>query len=542
MSLLCNNCEKENRSHAKFCVHCGASLEVLSESPEKDGESHIIEEEAESHIPEKDSPAWYDRVVAMAKEVNIKDYAKAIHIDPSLISKEKAVDMSKSILNKASGLTHNIVQQVKDISGRKKKKEEDDPEVPSGEDETVRLYPEEDKSGAYNKDIKEDPRDLLEWCLKGESLERQEKYEEAIICYDKAMELNPEDFDAPVKKGRLLARQGRYTEAFGYYRDIIENRAPGSFQYLCLVRALNELGQIMVSRGNYSEGAKCYDKVLEYNPENHHAWCNKGKLAAREGNFPEALEYFDRALEYAPSMWDYLIEKARVLEDSGDYVEALKCYDKLMERDPENKSRYEGFKEKAGAMAKDPSYCYSMGEKFSKGKEYDEAIKYFDKALKLKPEYADAWSGKGYALYMKGDYSEAEECYDKALELMPDFKKVWYNKALLLGQMGKYREAEEFFDKILTGNPGNYRVLYNKGVALDKQGKHEEAIECFDRAIEKAPGNFDIWYNRGLSLFNLKKYEEAIKCFDKSLEINPKNSKTLKKKEETIKFLKENVK
>jgi protein O-GlcNAc transferase len=61
-------------------------------------------------------------------------------------------------------------------------------------------------------------------------------------------------------------------------------------------------------------------------------------------------------------------------------------------------------------------------------KRYDEAITHYDKALSLKPNYAEAWSNKGNTLNELKRYDEAITHYDKALSLKPDYAEAWSNK------------------------------------------------------------------------------------------------------------------
>ena len=514
MAILCNNCKKENRNHAKFCVHCGNDMREMAEEEkavEKEEvfteervteEEKIFKEEEEEGVKSKGFASWIEKGVSIVKDSgytdSIKNYAKSIKIENPLKDREKTIETSKAIIGKASDITKSIFGQVKDAYTGKAGKRDDgvvDADYRIVEDDEFFEEEKEARPGNYGqekitieKEIRKNPKDSKAWYKKGEFLYRQGKYEEALLCYDKVMEFNSDDFEAPVKKGETLVELGRYEDALNYYVNIIEDRDPGSFQYLTLVNGMNGLGKTLAGRKLYPEANRFFDKVLRYKPDNHEAWYNKGRALAAEGDYSQALICIDNALKDAPSMWDYLIEKGRIAKEAGDFNEAEKCYDKLIEVDPGNKSRYENLKE-AAALEKDPAYCYKEGERFIKNKDYDKAITYFDRALKLRPEYTDAISKKGYALYLKGKYSEAEECYDKALELSPDFRKVWYDKAVLLGRLGKYAEAEEFFDKILSKNPNNYKVLYNKGLALHKQEKYEEALRCFDKSLEIKPDN-----------------------------------------------------
>jgi tetratricopeptide (TPR) repeat protein len=53
---------------------------------------------------------------------------------------------------------------------------------------------------------------------------------------------------------------------------------------------------------------------------------------------------------------------------------------------------------------------------------YEEAIKNYDKALAIDPDYVYALTNKGNTLSNLGRYQEAIEYYDKALAIDPKFK------------------------------------------------------------------------------------------------------------------------
>ena len=39
-----------------------------------------------------------------------------------------------------------------------------------------------------------------------------------------------------------------------------------------------------------------------------------------------------------------------------------------------------------------------------------------------------AWNNKGYALAELGQHEEAIECYDKAIRIDPEYYNAWFNK------------------------------------------------------------------------------------------------------------------
>jgi tetratricopeptide (TPR) repeat protein len=59
---------------------------------------------------------------------------------------------------------------------------------------------------------------------------------------------------------------------------------------------------------------------------------------------------------------------------------------------------------------------------------FDEAIKAFDKAIEINPQYEKAWTGKGTAFALLRDYDDAIRAYDKAIEIDPQSTMAWENK------------------------------------------------------------------------------------------------------------------
>ena len=51
---------------------------------------------------------------------------------------------------------------------------------------------------------------------------------------------------------------------------------------------------------------------------------------------------------------------------------------------------------------------------YEQGK-YEEAIKCYNKSLRIEPKYGDSWYYKGIALFNQGKYEEAIKCCDTAL-------------------------------------------------------------------------------------------------------------------------------
>ena len=58
----------------------------------------------------------------------------------------------------------------------------------------------------------------------------------------------------------------------------------------------------------------------------------------------------------------------------------------------------------------------------------EKKIEYFDKVLKLKPDFAGVWNLRGLEYVILKRYEEAIASFDKALEIRPTYPEARYNK------------------------------------------------------------------------------------------------------------------
>jgi protein O-mannosyl-transferase len=178
---------------------------------------------------------------------------------------------------------------------------------------------------------------------------------------------------------------------------------------------------------------------------------------------------------------------------------------------------------------------YNKGLALAKAGKHEEAVKSYDRAIEIKPEFYEAFNNKGIVLYKLGKYEEAVNCYDKAIKIKPEYFNAWFNKGNVLHKLGNLEEAVKCYDKVIEINPEYYEAWYNKGTTMTLVGKQEEAMKCFDKVIEINPNVYEAWNNKGNVLEKLGNFEEAIKYYDKALQIQPnfdiaRNNKLLAQK------------
>ena len=84
---------------------------------------------------------------------------------------------------------------------------------------------------------------------------------------------------------------------------------------------------------------------------------------------------------------------------------------------------------------------------------FEQAISYFDKVLKIDPNHLDALSNKGSVLLQLGKFDEAMLYFDQVLEIDPNHTGALIDKGLALLQFDKAKESVSYFAKVAEIDP-----------------------------------------------------------------------------------------
>jgi tetratricopeptide (TPR) repeat protein len=166
------------------------------------------------------------------------------------------------------------------------------------------------------------------------------------------------------------------------------------------------------------------------------------------------------------------------------------------------------------------AYCH-LAEVLREEGRKDEAISQYQKALQIKPDYAEVHNNLGILLLQKGSADEAIDHFQKALQARPDYADACNNLGLLLLQKGSADEAIDQFQKALQIRPGYADACNNLGDALLQKGKLDEAITHLQKALQINPGYAKAHNNLGNALLQKGNVAEAIVHFQQALQIEP---------------------
>ena len=129
----------------------------------------------------------------------------------------------------------------------------------------------------------------------------------------------------------------------------------------------------------------------------------------------------------------------------------------------------------------------SRGNAKSNLRDFAGAIPDYDKAIKLKPDYAFAFNNRGVAKDDLGDLAGAMQDYDKAIELKPDYALAFYNRGIAKKNLGNLAGAMRDYDKAIELKPDYALAFNNRGIAKINLGDVEGARRDFKKAHELDP-------------------------------------------------------
>jgi tetratricopeptide (TPR) repeat protein len=132
---------------------------------------------------------------------------------------------------------------------------------------------------------------------------------------------------------------------------------------------------------------------------------------------------------------------------------------------------------------------FEDGVSLSKQGHDTEAIALYDKALAFEPNYADAWTHRGFSQSRLGQYSDALASYDKAIAINPNStdEELWSQRAAALSHLGRYTEAIASYDKVTAINPYDDVAKQNREIARGKERQAEQAQAAAQQQTKATP-------------------------------------------------------
>ncbi len=168
-----------------------------------------------------------------------------------------------------------------------------------------------------------------------------------------------------------------------------------------------------------------------------------------------------------------------------------------------------------------------IGLAYNARKQFYEAAKQYEEALRIYPDLCVAHFDLACALSSLGQNEAAQRHYEKALALHSDYVEAHNNFGMLLMNRGNIAAAAEHFQSALDVEPGHAMAQNNLGLTLMATGQYAAAAEHYRRAIALDPDFPQPHANLGHALGQLGEASAAVAELRTFLQMQPDNATAL---------------
>ncbi|MFQ5446186.1 MAG: tetratricopeptide repeat protein, partial [Saprospiraceae bacterium] len=158
-----------------------------------------------------------------------------------------------------------------------------------------------------------------------------------------------------------------------------------------------------------------------------------------------------------------------------------------------------------------------------------EAVQHLTEAVRVHPGYKNAFLLLGNAHNYLKQYDLSIQYFEQALQLDPNYAEARTNLGITYRDAGRYfgeqqgdvAKALQYLEKAYQLRPDEYETLRLLGVAYGISGQGAKAVEFFAKALAAEPQNADAFFNLGTAWYNIGEIEKANEYFQKAKSINP---------------------
>jgi tetratricopeptide (TPR) repeat protein len=237
-------------------------------------------------------------------------------------------------------------------------------------------------------------------------------------------------------------------------------------------------------------------------------WINEGLgfclMELRPPRWQEALPYYHAALALRPTSPGVLLNLANALSDKGDHEGCISLLNEALRLKPDF------------AMA-----WSNRGKEYWIMRQWDKALADCARAIELKPGLAMAWYNRGNTYSSLRQWDKALADYTKAVELEPDYADAWHNRGATFHSLGRQDKALADYAKAIELKPGLAMAWYNRGNTYSSLRQWDKALADYTRAVELEPDYANAWHNRGNTYLQLRLFDKALADYTKAIELKP---------------------
>ena len=152
---------------------------------------------------------------------------------------------------------------------------------------------------------------------------------------------------------------------------------------------------------------------------------------------------------------------------------------------------------------------YNSGKKFQQRENFTRAIEYYQEALLINPDYADAWIGLAECAYEMDEFSRALTCLDTANKYYKYNLKIQRLKGFCYIGLGDLEKASVIFDEILKKFPNDVEAIFGLAQLQAFEGRISSAEKYYTQVLTREASSKKALLSLALISLKLGKFDQA---------------------------------
>ena len=335
--------------------------------------------------------------------------------------------------------------------------------------------------------------------------------------------------------GRDYMRSDNHERAVRNFEQALEYD-PG------LALAYYYMGQSYLERDMVDQALVSLEKAIDLDPAYINAYHSIGTAYLEKGDTTHARDFFEELIRRKGDDCDIQVAYGYVMANQLEEVEkGLAAFEKATTLCPNNAAAHQyrayalpddrrdqkiaSFKrylELSAGGATDPEALQYLFGLYFADEQFEEARATAEEALAADPANANLLSAAGYVRYKLGDYNSAIDYYGRALKVNPDLERAYLFRALAYKELGNTVEFAKDLERAGKGQSSAILAnLFLKDAATAlKGGRYGAALEFLGQASNLGGNSCAISYYRGDAYYRMAK---ALQGEDKSIPQNERS-------------------
>jgi len=276
-----------------------------------------------------------------------------------------------------------------------------------------------------------------------------------------------------------------------------------------LLTLLKQLGAAYLRVGQYDckEAARLLQLLPQRHAESSWVLATLGKCYFEMNEYKEACRYFALVREKDPFRLEMMEYYSTALWHLQEEVELSALAQDLVRLD------------KMSAAA----WC-AGGNCYSHQKEHENAIKFFQRAVQVSPNFAYAYTLLGHEYVLVEELEKALACFRTSVRLDRRHYNAWYGIGLTYYKQERFQLAEIYYRRALAISPNSPILMCHVAVVQHATNNTPAAIETLTSALKISPKNALCKFQRASILHSCDRNQEALEELLELKEIVPKES------------------